>query len=344
MNYRAGIIGCGRIGCSFDDDSRRGYTSSHAGAYKRTEGIELVALCDVEKGKAEHYGLKFDVPGRYTNYHEMFRSEQLDIVSLCTWDYTHLDLVAAAVSHRVKAIFCEKPIAQSLEAADKIIRLCAENGVILAVDHQRRFDPFHQRLACFLREGGLGRIQQVTCYYTAGVANSGSHLFDLLRFYLGDVAWAEGRTSSNLSPNPDDPNIDGWLGFVGGPTVAVQACDVASYLIFEICLLGTRGRLCVKSSGFDVEFEEARGSQRFAGYKELFPANCPVQAESSHEFMLDGMAHLRECIRTGQEPISKGEDGRASLEIICALRESAKQGSRRILLPLKHSSVNLNSR
>ena len=114
-----------------------------------------------------------------------------------------------------------------------------------------------------MRAGSLGRIQQVTCYYTAGVANTGSHLFDLLRFYLGEVKWVQGRLSVNPSPNPADPNIDGWLGFDNGAVAALQACDVNAYLILEICLLGTRGRLRVKSSGFELELEEARDSQIF---------------------------------------------------------------------------------
>lgn len=344
MTYRAGIVGCGRIGCTFDDEPQRGYVSTHAGGYVRTPGVELVALADIDEGKLDRYGGKFGVPGRYTDYVQMLEKEQLDIVSVCTWNDTHLDIVRAAVEHGVKAVFCEKPIADSLSAADEMIRLCAEGNVLLMIDHQRRFDRFHQQIAAFLRNGGLGQIQQVTCYYTAGVANTGSHLFDLLRFYLGEVTWVQGRYSRNPSPNPQDPNVDGWLGFADGLVAAIQACDVRAYLIFEVSLLGTKGRLRVTSSGFNVEFEEVRDSQRFAGYRELFPGSPPVRAEGPHEFMLFGIAHLLECLKTGQKPICSGEDGRAALEIICALRESADANGKRFILPLAHSSIIIQSR
>ena len=49
MIYRAGIIGCGRIGCGFDDDPNRGYVSTHAGAYARTDGVDLVAMADLDR-------------------------------------------------------------------------------------------------------------------------------------------------------------------------------------------------------------------------------------------------------------------------------------------------------
>jgi len=344
MTYRAGIVGCGRIGCAFDDDLRRGYVSTHAGAYVRTPGVELVALADIDQEKLCLYGDKFEVLGRYTDYVEMLEREQLDIISVCTWNNTHLDTVRAAVERGVKAVFCEKPIADSLAAADEMIRLCGEQGVLLMIDHQRRFDPFHQQIAEFVQRGNLGWIQQATCYYTAGVANTGTHLFDLLRFYLGEVAWVQGRYSLNESPNPKDPNIDAWLGFADGLVAAIQACDVKAYLIFEVSLLGTKGRLRVTSSGFNVEFEEVRDSERFAGYRELFPVSSPIRAEAPHEFMLFGIAHLLECLETGEKPICSGEDGRAALQIICALRESADADAKRIKLPLAHSSITIQSR
>ncbi|MGH9731451.1 MAG: Gfo/Idh/MocA family protein [Candidatus Acidiferrales bacterium] len=344
MTYLAGIVGCGRIGCGFDDDPRRGCVSTHAGAYTRTKGIELAALCDLDEEKLERYAQKFDVQGKYTNFTQMFAAEKLDIVSICTLSATHLEIARAAVESGAKAIFCEKPIAESLSAADEMTRLCAEHDVVLLIDHQRRFDPFHRLIAAFLGEGGLGRIQQVTCYYTAGVANTGTHLFDLLRFYLGDVKWVEGRISANASFNDEDPNVDGWLGFADGTVAAIQACDARSYTIFEIHLLGTKGRLHVTSHGFSAEFEEVRDSGRYSGYQELFPAMLPIDASSSHEVMLSGVAHLLDCVETGRKPVSSGEDGRAALEIICALSQSAVECGKRVEIPSAETPLHIVSK
>lgn len=341
MTYRAGVAGCGRIGCGFDDDPRRGNVSTHAGAYARMPGVELAALCDLDEARLERYAEKFKVRGKYTNFVRMLDAEELDILSICTLSETHLGIARAALERGVKAIFCEKPMADSLSAADEMIRLCAEHGAILAINHQRRFDPFHQRIAAFLRDGGLGRVQQVTCYYTAGVANTGTHLFDLLRFYLGDVQWIEGRMSANPSSNAADPNVDGWIGFAGGTVAAIQACDVRAYAIFEIMLLGTKGRLRVTSHGYHAEFEEARESERYSGYRELFYASLPIPGSFSHEWMMQGVAHVVDCLKRGGKPESSGEDGRAALEIINGLSQSAAERGRRIELPLASASLNV---
>jgi predicted dehydrogenase len=328
--YRAAVIGCGRIGAGFDDDSRRGFVSTHAGAYSRTDGIRLVALADLDREKLDRYGRKFEVRGLYTDAAEMLAKERPDIVSVCTATASHLPLVRAAAEAGAKAVFCEKPIADSLAAADEMIRVCRDRGVLLVVDHQRRFATAHRQLGEWLRAGGLGDIQQVTSYYTAGIANSGSHLFDLLRLYIGDAAWVEGQPSRNPSRLPEDPNIDAWIGFRDGPGAVVQACDVSAYILFEIVLLGTTGRLRVSRLGLELHYELARPSERFAEYRELMPAPPPIAADSSQEYLLAAVGHIVHCLRTGSRPWCDGEDGRAALEIVCGLRESAAAGGRRV--------------
>jgi len=333
MSLRAAIVGCGRIGCGFDEDFKRTYVSTHARAYLSVPGIELAALCDSDDAKLQKYAARFGVPKQYTNYEGMFRNEKLDVVSVCTPGISHLDIIRAALDSGVRGIFCEKPIADSLEAAGEIVTLSVSRNVPILIGHQRRFDPMHQQLSRFVRDDGLGRVQQVTCYYTAGVANTGSHLFDLLRLYLGDCVWAEGRLNTSAPSNPDDPNIDGWLGFAGGTTVAIQGCDVSAYTIFEIVLMGTKGRLRISSHGFKAEFEEARESVRYSGYRELFAAPLPVQGEFSLNLLPMGVSHLVSCMHSGAHPTSSAEDGRAALEIICALRQSALGRGKRIILP-----------
>ena len=112
-DYRAGIVGCGRIGCAFDDDTSRGYVSTHAGAYHQTPGVDLVALADLDQAKLDKYGAKYGVPGLYQDVNQMLAQESLDILSICTWNDTHRAIVRGAIDAGVKAIFCEKPISLS---------------------------------------------------------------------------------------------------------------------------------------------------------------------------------------------------------------------------------------
>ncbi|MBL7124612.1 MAG: Gfo/Idh/MocA family oxidoreductase [Dehalococcoidales bacterium] len=344
MVFRAGIVGCGRVGAEFDDDPKREQISTHAGAYSAVDSVELVAVCDLNEEKLRKCGEKWGIPSLYKDVEEMLDNEALDILSICTWNSSHLEIARQAASSGARAIFCEKPIADSLKNADEMIKLCHEKDIILQVDHQRRFDKFHQEVRSFLQGGNLGRIQQVTFYYTRGIANTGSHMFDLLRFFFGDAEWIRAIYSQNRSPNPNDPNIDGVMKFKDGLFCAIQACDDKNFLIFEMDCLGTEGRLNLTHSGYDLEFYHVGESKLFSGYKELFPAASPIDKDVPRDFMVDGVRHLIECLNKGQKSISSGEDGRAALELICAFHESAKEDGKRIRLPLRDSKIEIQSR
>ena len=157
MKFRCAVIGCGRIGCSFDDNSST--IRTHAGSYFANPQTELVSLCDMDNSKLEKYGTKYHVSSLYTDSLEMFECEKIDCVSICTLTDTHLDLVKQASKNNVKAIFLEKPISDSLANAQKIIQICKTNGIKLAIDHQRRFNPFYQSIKEFLKQKKLGNIQ-----------------------------------------------------------------------------------------------------------------------------------------------------------------------------------------
>jgi predicted dehydrogenase len=242
-------------------------------------------------------------------------------------------VLRAAVEAGVKAVFCEKPMADSSADARAMNALCARRDVVLLVNHKRRFSKFHQAVATFLRTGPLGAIQQATVYYVSGVANTGSHLFDLLRLYFGDVAWVETRLSHRRSPLPNDPNVDGVLWFDQGFPVILQACDTASYYILEIAILGAEGRLRIKTGTYDaVEWEEARPSAFASEYRDLVAAPPPIPpVESRPEIMLAGVANLIACVERTATPLASGMDGVRAVEMFEAVTASAASDGARIV-------------
>ena len=252
-NYKAGIVGCGRIGSQFDDDPKRKIISSHAGAYSAVAGVDLIAASDINEDNLKRCGDKWGIKSLYTDYKEMLENEDLDIISICTWSSSHLEIVNEAARNGARAIFCEKPIAETLKDASQIVKICNKNKIILQIDHQRRFCKFHQAVNKFIKGDQLGRIQQVSFYYTAGIANTGSHMFDLLRLFFGDVNWIIGINSQNPSPNEKDPNFDGIIKFKNGILCTIQACDVKQYLVFVMDIYGSKGRIRINRSGFDCE-------------------------------------------------------------------------------------------
>ncbi len=333
--YKVAIVGCGRIGCSFDDDPKRKVIFTHAGAYSKVPRTKLQALVDLDQNKLNTYGRKFNVANLYTDYRKMLEIEKPDIVSICTLSDTHLEIAEECVRKGVRAVFCEKPIASNVDDARKLVKICRDNHVLLQINHRRRFCEFHQEVKKFLDRRDLGKIQQVSFYYMAGIANTGSHMFDLLSFFFGDVDYVQAFYSNNESLNENDPNLDGVVKFKSGLLCTVQAANVADFLLFETDIIGSKGRLKLTRTGLDFEYYEVGESTIYSEYKELYRTKFPHDVKITGELMVNSVNHLVECLDTHKDSVSSGEDGLKSLELINAFMESAKENGERVYLPLK---------
>lgn len=184
--YRAGIIGCGRIGTEFID--------CHARAYKENPNTELIMAIDADISKAIAASKAWKIPSIGSNACDV-AAEGIEIISICTPPEMHRKVLEEAIEfdYMAKAIYCEKPIATTLEDADAMIKLCHERNIILQVNHQRRF----------------GRP---TFFFSRGVLNTGTHVFDMLRMLFG-----EGTLVSNT------------LYFKGGQQVDIVEIDTMKH-------------------------------------------------------------------------------------------------------------------
>ena len=342
--YNAAIIGCGRIASDFDDDPlmQKSYgISTHAGGYVDNPSTELVAAADISQEKLNKFGKRWGVSRLYTDYQELLEKEHIDILSICTWNTTHLEILEKAAQKKVKAIFCEKPLSNSMENADRMVKIAQEHRIPLFVNHRRRWDDIYIKLRDYLQAGHLGRIQQVSCYYTSGIANSCSHLFDVLRMLFGEVdsvcAWYKG------DPQKDDPDMDGYLIFHNGTTATLQSLEFRHYSVFEFDIYGTLGRLRIEDNGFKISYWQAQDSSESAGYKALFMKESPL-AVSQKAIMKNAIHNIVECISSGAAPACNGIDGVKSLEIICAFHASARDGNKPVSLPLKHRDMAIKSK
>ncbi len=342
--YNAAIIGCGRIASDFDDDPKmlKSYgISTHAGAYIDNPNIELVAAADISDKQLDKFSKRWRVHRLYKDYKELLKKEEIDILSICTWNTTHLEILEEAAKNNVKAVFCEKPISNSLENADRMVEIAQKHNIALLVDHRRRWDVLYEKIREYIKAGHLGDIQQVSCYYTSGIANTCSHLFDVLRMFFGEISRVCAWNKNDL--NKDDPDMDGYIIFENGATATLQSLDARYYSLFEFDIYGTEGRLRIEDNGFKVSYWEKRDSTESLGYTALFQSDSPIRI-TQKAIMKNAVENMVECISSEAAPAGSGIDGVKSLEIICAFHASAKNGNRPVDLPLKGRDVTIISK
>ncbi len=147
---KVGIIGTGWI------------AESHVMSYKNMPDVEIVAGADLIPGKAEAFFEKYGVEGVrcYPNHKAMLDAEQLDAVSVCTYNATHAVCTIDALNKGVPVLL-EKPMCVTLEEALDIVRAEKKSGKILSIGFQPRFDANMQMIKKIVESGELGEIYYI---------------------------------------------------------------------------------------------------------------------------------------------------------------------------------------
>ena len=183
--YRVGIIGCGGMG------------RSHANAWGKTGRAEVVAVADMSSEAAAGLAEQLSRPTHYTDVHEMFEKEALDIVSVTTWQSVRAKLTLIAAEAGVPGILGEKPMSASYGEAQDMVKACENSGTKLAIGHQRRFSAQNSEARRLIQEGAIGEPQAMLRRDGLGLLNRGTHELDEMRYILGDPEplWVIGQVS-----------------------------------------------------------------------------------------------------------------------------------------------------
>ena len=181
------ILGCGRIGSALDEDPSTEGILSHAGAVSAHPEFELVALCDLNPERLAAASRARGVDACFEDPLELLRQVDVDVAVLCGPTHTRLATVEACMRAGVGGLVLEKPLASNLRDAETVAKLVSDHQAISSVNFLRRFCPPLQDVAQRLRAGEFGAIQHITAHYGKGLNNNGSHVIDLLRWWVGDV-------------------------------------------------------------------------------------------------------------------------------------------------------------
>jgi len=147
---KIGIIGTGWI------------AESHIQSYKQMEDVEIVAAADLIPGKAEKFMKRFGVEGVrfYPSHKEMIDNEELDGVSVCTYNTQHAAPTIYALEHGIPVLL-EKPFSVTLEEAEAVCRAEKASGKFVSVGFQPRFDANMQMIKKIVDSGVLGKIYYI---------------------------------------------------------------------------------------------------------------------------------------------------------------------------------------
>ena len=148
--FRVGIIGTGWI------------AEAHAESYLNQPDVKIVALADLIPGKAEAFAKRYGLTDArcYPDHKSLLASEQLDAVSVCTYNTAHaqctIDALAAGVN-----VLLEKPMSVTVQEAADIIRAEKKSGRLLSIGFQPRMDANMQKIREIVQSGTLGKVYYI---------------------------------------------------------------------------------------------------------------------------------------------------------------------------------------
>jgi len=337
------LVGCGRISNKHTD-----VLQNHI-----NEKAELVAVCDHNRARAKSTGKKTGVP-YYYSYDEMLNKHpEIDIVSILTESGNHAKHTIDIVNKYRKHIVVEKPMALTLDDADKMIRICDEAGVKLFVVKQNRYNLPVIKLREALDKGRFGKIVMGSVrvrwcrhqeYYDqddwrgtwamdGGVfTNQASHHIDLLEWMLGEPVsvFAKSRTAL-VDIEVEDTGV-AIIQFSSGAIGIIEATTATRPVDLEgsISILGEKGT--VEIGGFAVNEmkiwnfldNEDMDEETLIKFKE----NPPDVYGYGHIRYLNNVC---DSLLNHTKALVNGLEGRKSLELINAIYQSIETGQEVIL-------------
>lgn len=211
-------LGVGVIG------AHRWAEKAHLPGYAANPRVDLVALCDVERSRAEAMAAQFGARKIYTDYHEMLADPEITMVDVCTPTHTHLpismDVIAAG-----KHVLCEKPLATEAGPAFDAYRAARAKGLRTKLGFTFRYSPAIRQIRAWIEDGTLGEIFHIHGFeqnsqfldpdfplrqvapgadrsklIPSSIIGYGSHLVDLMRWLGGDFH-AVASTMRNFIPD-----------------------------------------------------------------------------------------------------------------------------------------------
>jgi predicted dehydrogenase len=325
---RIGIVGLGSVSQAF-----------HLPLLSRMSDVEIVAICDQDRAKAQYVAEKFNVRRYYNNFEKMLAIEQdLVGVDICTPTMFHKDMAIAALE-RKNNVLVEKPLARSAKEAEEIATVAKKMHKSLMVGMNNRFRPDAMILKSFIEDNALGKI----FYAKAGwfkklntsspwltqrtksgggvVLDLGIVMFDLAMWMMGypEVKEVTATNYSHYTKDVEDSSVM-FIKMKNGSTMTVEASwSFESTSDFFYCdCFGTDG------SGSLNPFRIVK--RMHDNLVNVAPASLETPQSLYRKSYENELKHWIGSLRGLHPVISTGEEAVHRMKIVDMIYRSAKRG------------------
>lgn len=342
---KIGVIGTG------------GISRCHGHGYKALgDRVKIVACCDLDINKAKEFAEEFDVENYYDNCYDMLKNNELDCVSVCTWNSAHAECTIAALNAGCNVI-CEKPMAMNAAEAMKMKEAAEKNGKLLMVGFVRRQGNDAAAAKDLITKDYLGELYYAKasylrrCGFPGGwfgdksrsgggpLIDLGVHIIDLTRYIIGNPkpVTVFGATFDKIGARSNIKTED-WQSqtVVDKPIFTVE--DLATAMIrFDngvVLQVEASFNLNIKNPTTTIEFfgnKAGLSLDPFELHTELNDnlADIAIHGRNNFDFSRDFDRELKnfiDAVEGKAECMATADDGVELMRILDAIYESSVTG------------------
>ena len=337
---RVGIIGAGNIA-----------QNAHMPAYLKRKDVELVAVSDINEQRAKELAEKHGIRHALNDYHKLVALDDVDAVSICTWNSLHAD-AAIAAANAGKHILCEKPMAMTVNEAEAMLKAARKNNIIFMMGFVNRFrsesrlikemadagkfgEIYYSKTGWLRRRGTpLGWFTDLSKSGGGPVIDIGVHIIDLTWYFMGKPKpISVSATVHKKIGNYKTKGVSRWMAFDTDNLVFETEDSAAGIIRFEngsSMNFEVSWAINSKDTGIYSYIYGNKAGASFNpltifGEEENYLMDCtPIVSEEDAFF--NQISHFVECIKEGKEPISPAEDGVMIQKILNGIYDSGKAG------------------
>ena len=303
---KIGVIGTGEMG------------QNHVRIYSEMDDVELVGISDVNEVQVNQIAKKYNtVP--FIEYTKLLDC-RLDAVSIAVPTTLHTKVALDSIATGAN-VLVEKPIADTIENADKMITAASDAGLILMVGHVERFNPAITRMKEIIDEGVIGKILSISTRRVGPsnpriqdvgiILDLGVHDIDIIS-YLYNANTLKVYTVAGSESHSQEDHASILLEFDGNRSGVVETNWFTPHKVRKMAVVGLGGVAYLDYIDQTLSIHDGKWI-REAKIEKAEPLKRELE-------------HFINSVRTRKTPIITGMDGKRTLKVALAAIESYKTG------------------
>lgn len=349
MTIRAAVIGA-----SFAK-------AAYLPALKTIDDVEIVAISSARSSSAQDAASAFGIPHAYDDWKAMIDRHPVDFVAIATPTIYHAPMTLAALEAGAH-VLCEKPMAMNADESRQMLEKADALGRVHAIGHELRFNPNRRKIRQLIADGYIGEVRHANLVNISAawgdpasrpagdwwsldemgggrLGANGSHQFDLIRYWLGDIGALTGQIATMVPNRVDKSTGESWVATAddqcsftaemqSGALVTCFMSGAARHTVGnQTQIFGSEGTIRLFDA--DEKLMVARAGEDFVDMSETDPnAALPGVNKGIWNVSVVGMMHeLCAAIREDRQPNTAATfaDGLATQIAMDAVRQSSRE-------------------